>query len=194
MPLSSDGYGLVLNSDRTDAALLINAIGLAAAMPHMSDIREMARRLQVKIALADPIIKPGNDKVCPNCQAVCCVNKFGCYDVGDVIYIALLGYLDEQSLPWSNNELAGLPCKYLLPTGCALLRQLRPFRCNWFFCTPIIEYMESGGKRAYRAFNRLFQEIITLRKEMLDEFSASALSLSGEDELRQPPYSYHISP
>jgi hypothetical protein len=39
--------------------------------------------------------------------------------------------------------------------------------------------MENGSMRAYREFNRLFLELIRLRKDMLDEFSAAVKILSG---------------
>ncbi|MBF0488398.1 MAG: hypothetical protein HQK98_09580 [Nitrospirae bacterium] len=157
---------------------LIYAVGDVADMPRMSGLREMASQLSAKIAHVDPFIKSCNDEICPQCEGVCCLNKFGCYDIGDVIYLVALGWRPVEILSFSNNAPEGLPCKYLSQSGCVISRRVRPFRCNWFFCIPIIEHMENGGKRAYRGFSRLFQEIIRLRKDMLDEFCAYTKVLS----------------
>ncbi|MBF0556780.1 MAG: hypothetical protein HQK96_19880 [Nitrospirae bacterium] len=180
--LVSSGCGYTLNREGEGGedmwASLINAIGAAADMPQMSGLKEMAKRLSAKIAHADPFIMDCNGKVCPQCEGVCCLNKFGRYDIGDVIYLAALGYRPAEILSFSNHDPECLPCKYLSQAGCVISRQLRPFRCNWFFCIPIIEYMENGNKKAYRGFSSLFHEIIRLRKDMLDEFCAYIKVLS----------------
>ncbi|MEO5360735.1 MAG: hypothetical protein H7843_09870 [Nitrospirota bacterium] len=183
--LSASGYGFIFNHEKDDCsrALLINAISSAVKMPQMSGLRAMAWQLSAEIANTGPLITPCNDVVCPQCESVCCLNKFGRYDIGDIIYMTALGYQPDEIL--HNNEPECLPCKYLSYSGCSVSRQLRPFRCNWFFCTPMIEYMESGSKKAYRGFNMLFQDIIQLRTAMLDEFHAAIVLLS-ESELNKP--------
>lgn len=188
--LSASGYGFIFNHENDDNSqkLLINAISSAVNMPQMSGLRTMARQLNAEITNTGPLITTANDAVCPRCESVCCLNKFGRYDIGDIIYMTALGYQPDERLPYSNNGPEHLPCKYLSHSGCTVLRQLRPFRCNWFFCTPIIEYMESGSKKAYRGFNRLFQDIIRLRTAMLDEFHAAIVLLSKSEINPDSPY------
>ncbi|MBF0516899.1 MAG: hypothetical protein HQK97_07240 [Nitrospirae bacterium] len=184
--LRTYGYGFIFNRDsETDSwhrELLINAICTSLSTPQMSGLRAKAWRLNAQIAHIDQLLIPVINAVCPTCQSVCCVNRFGRYDIGDIIYVAALGIRPDEIIAFGTNERPeDLPCNYLAVTGCAVSRQLRPFRCNWYFCTPAIEYMESSGGRAYRGFNGQFAEIIRLRKELLDEFHAAIKTLSESD-------------
>ncbi|MBF0318290.1 MAG: hypothetical protein HQL01_00595 [Nitrospirae bacterium] len=175
------GRGLTLNRECGESLgiFLIDTLNAAANVPQFSRLKEMARQLNAKIALAGEFITPFNAEICPQCNSVCCLNKFGCYDFDDLIYMGALGCHKDEFISFANNAPEDLPCRYLTQTGCTISRQLRPFRCNWFFCAPLVQHMENGSMKAYRGFNRLFQEIIRLRKDMLDEFSAAINILSG---------------
>lgn len=115
----------------------------------------------------DGFIQSCTTEVCPHCTKVCCINRHGYYDDEDLIYIVSLGktphaYKDGLS----DTE----PCQFLSSQGCKIPRYLRPFRCNWYFCIPLIGFMKQQRGADYRAFSRRMQEAIDLRAELIEIF------------------------
>ena len=118
-----------------------------------------------------PFIQRTSSAVCPGCKNVCCVNRHGYYDHRDLIYVFALGASrPEYRHGVQDND----PCQFLSGSGCTLERPLRPFRCNWYFCAALLAKMENGPARPYRAFVSRFQEIVEVRRTMLEAFAAKA--------------------
>ncbi len=133
----------------------------------LARVIENANAIKKKIAKLDNFIQKNTSEVCPQCENVCCINKHGYYDYQDLIYIFAIGLEDpvyKEGLQDTN------PCQFLTEDGCVIERSKRPFRCNWYFCNPLLEHMGNGPAKPYRNFIHLFQGIMVLRKEMVEEF------------------------
>lgn len=129
-------------------------------------MKYIAYIIREKIEVIDPFIQEGTAKVCPACNERCCINRHGYYDNLDVLYIRLLGIeppLYEEGLVDTD------PCQFLSEHGCSKPRWFRPFRCNWYFCVALLDYMEKGPARPYREFIKTFNEILDLRCELLNK-------------------------
>ena len=133
----------------------------------LSAVVECADELWKKIGAVSPFIQDATASVCPACQKVCCISVHGYYDYNDLIYIYALGLRPPRYEEGMNRT---DPCQFLSPDGCGLERSARPFRCNWYFCRSLILHMEDGPARPYRQFVNRLQEVIDLRRLMLDEF------------------------
>ena len=129
--------------------------------------RRMALALRSKIYGVDLFIQENTAQVCPDCRTVCCINKHGYYDHQDLIYISALGLL----MPMYREGVEDTaPCQFLSETGCRIERSIRPFRCNWHFCSELITFMNSGPAKPLREFNNRFRELQAMRQEMADQF------------------------
>lgn len=117
--------------------------------------------------------------VCPGCEKVCCVNRHGYYDHRDLIYIYALGLRHPEYREGLEDT---APCQFLSASGCALERPVRPFRCNWYFCVVLLEYMETGPAKPYRKFVNRFREILETRRKMLEAFSETARRLPCQEK------------
>ena len=133
----------------------------------LSHIKDTARIIKYRIDDIDAFIRQNTAAVCPSCENVCCVNKHGFYDYEDLIYVYALG-LTPPSYKEGVSDTE--PCRFLSETGCAIERSIRPFRCNWYFCGALLKHIENGPARPYRTFIKQLDEIVDLRKEMLDGF------------------------
>ncbi len=137
---------------------------------HNSELSEMGRlamTLRDHIDAVDHFIQQKTAQVCPDCQKVCCINKHGYYDYQDLIYITALGLTPPL---YGEGIVDTAPCQFLSECGCAIERSIRPFRCNWHFCTDLIAFMSTGPAKPLREFNLQFKELQALRQEMIDYF------------------------
>ena len=106
--------------------------------------------------------------VCRDCSSVCCSHRHSRYDRSDSIFLAALG-LDVPEYDSNIGETA--PCRFLGTKGCVLQRSLRPYRCTWFFCTPLLDHIiKTSDPLAYRRFIRTLRAITEKRTRMLDDF------------------------
>jgi hypothetical protein len=138
---------------------------------NLRNIRSLAEKIKVLINKIDPLIQEITSIVCPYCEKVCCINKHAHYDIEDLIYVYALG-LREPSCQIGIKDTDS--CIFLTENGCSIDRYLRPFRCNWYFCEPLLKKMEEGNARTYRAIINLLEEILKNRRELIDEFSKLA--------------------
>jgi hypothetical protein len=129
---------------------------------------EHARELRKLMAAASSFIQDTTAAVCPSCPRVCCINRHGYYDRNDLVYIYALG-LEPPAYQEGRSDKD--PCQFLSGDGCSLDRGVRPFRCNWYFCTRLTRHMEEGPARPYRQFLNRFQAVVEARRLMLEEFS-----------------------
>lgn len=129
--------------------------------------KKLAKQLRLAIDEVNPFIQQITSAVCPMCEKVCCIDRHGHYDDEDLIYIRALGV----ALPSYKEGVADTdPCQFLSVSGCTLERSVRPFRCNWYFCSALLEYMDGIPSRPHREFIRRFRDIVELRKSLLEEY------------------------
>lgn len=155
------------NREKWDEAIKLLEIFLSKHHNELTHIKNLSRIIKFRIEAIDPFIQQNTSIVCPHCENVCCINKHGYYDYEDLIYIHALGLkppIYKQGL--SDTD----PCQFLSKFGCTIKRPVRPFRCNWYFCNTLLNHMEQGPARPYRILIKQLDEIIDLRKEMIDTF------------------------
>lgn len=145
----------------------------------LSEVTEYANELGKRIDAVSPFIQDNTASVCPLCPKVCCINVHGYYDHNDLTYIYALGLRPLRYKEGLNDT---GPCQFLSRDGCGLERPVRPFRCNWYFCRRLTQQMEDGPARPYRQFVNRFQEVVDLRRLMLDEFSCRVSLLAPQEE------------
>lgn len=105
--------------------------------------------------------------VCPECFSVCCINRHSYLELVDMVCIYALG----ERPPVYKTEVADVePCQFLGEKGCILRRSLRPHRCNWYFCTPLLEHIQTAHAHAYRAFIDGLRDINERRGALLAVF------------------------
>lgn len=137
----------------------------------LAGARSAAHEAKQLIDKVNPLMETLTASVCPDCMSVCCINRHSRYDRSDVIYMTCLGH-DVPEYPPYLAETA--PCRFLNSTGCRLERSLRPYRCTWYFCTPLLEHaIATTGPAGYRNFMGLFQQITEKRMIMINDFEQS---------------------
>lgn len=130
-----------------------------------------AREVKDRIDAASPLLESITAAVCPACKCVCCISRHSRYDRSDMIYMASLGHDIPEYRP-DIEETA--PCRFLERTGCKLERSLRPYRCTWYFCTPLLEHIVvTQGPVGYRHFVNLLQQLTEKRMAMINDFEAA---------------------
>jgi hypothetical protein len=122
-----------------------------------------AVRLQQLLIAGSPLIEEYTRELCPGCTDVCCRQKHGIYRERDVIYLTAL----RTDVPARDpaRPLDG-PCEALGEGGCIHPRWLRPFKCTWYFCEPIILAMQDRPQRSARALTAVMEEMIRLYDEL----------------------------
>ncbi len=130
-------------------------------------IKKCALELFRFIKMADPFIQKHTEAVCSVCTSVCCVNKHAYYEHEDIIYILSLGL--EIPL-FGNSGVDSDPCRFMCSHGCTVSRPLRPYRCTWFFCTPLLASMQNDSAVVYRKFIGSLEEMTRKREDMLNTF------------------------
>jgi hypothetical protein len=153
-------------SDWNEAIELLKTFSSEHAY-ELSHVQDLARIIRFRINEIDAFIQQNTAMVCPHCERVCCINRHGYYDYEDLIYIHAMG-LKPPTYKEGISDTD--PCQFLSEYGCSIERSLRPFRCNWYFCNALLNHIEQGHAKPYRTFIKQLDEIIDLRKEMLDEF------------------------
>ncbi len=130
-------------------------------------VRDHAQTFSRLIEKVDPFIQKSTEEVCPSCRQVCCINKHSYHTYFDVIYLLALG----EKIPYHKAGIGDLePCQFLSPQGCRLKRFLRPYRCTWYFCTPLLEYVRNTPVRRYREFISCLEQISGEREVLLTTF------------------------
>lgn len=114
--------------------------------------------------LLTEFIQEHTDEVCPGCTSVCCADRFCHHDELDRFSLDLLGLHLPPSERTRDDADA---CRFYGPAGCILSRAMRPHRCNWFFCAPLLDRIrtETSNQR-YREFIRLLENITATRTRL----------------------------
>jgi hypothetical protein len=136
-------------------------------------VQEFAQKIRDGFEKISPLIQQNTEKVCPECQHVCCISKHGYYLFEDLVYLYALGRR-PPACEFGKNETD--PCQFLSHNGCSIERPFRPSGCTWYFCEPLLEYMEK--RHDYHEFDTLLRDIAELWMEMIEEF----INIYTEDE------------
>ncbi|GAB4488577.1 MAG: hypothetical protein OHK006_19200 [Thermodesulfovibrionales bacterium] len=137
----------------------------AAAGPAPDATEARAREITRLTRELDAMLEPHTSAVCPACAEVCCRNRFCRHDAYDLAYLRLTSAPE----PVYREDVTDTdPCQFLGEQGCTIGRDLRPFRCNWFFCSPLLEQMSCAlPAPAYRQVVQLLADISRLRRSLL---------------------------
>ncbi len=126
--------------------------------------KELALELKEIFDILSPFIERHTAMVCPQCTDVCCKDKHGRYDKDDLKFLNALGIdIMEDSKNVDDTD----PCRYLTRDGCTRERWMRPFRCTFFFCDPLLKSMEQDDPKFYRAFVEYFRCLVDTRRKFL---------------------------
>ncbi len=128
-------------------------------------ISRLAERIRRGFQRIDPFVQEATQRICPRCAHVCCVSKHGVYTHEDLAYLCALG---EAPAPFVPARRGTDPCHFLTATGCSLERWRRPSACNWYFCDPLLDFMEQQA--SFRDFDETFREVAELWIRMVEEF------------------------
>jgi hypothetical protein len=125
--------------------------------------REKAEKLKLLLVETSELIEAYTAMACPDCVEVCCKQKHGRYKEGDLRYLGLLGVnAPERDVTRPPEG----PCEAMGPQGCVQPRWMRPFRCTWFFCEPLLAAMNSGPPRKARLLSMALHEMSGLFCEL----------------------------
>ena len=129
-----------------------------------TDRSDLAEEIKAAFNTVSPFIEKHTSIVCPTCEKVCCIDKHSKYDKDDNVFIEAL--CAEMPLKDSDCRESD-PCRYLAERGCSLERWMRPYRCTFFFCDPLLKSLENDNAKLYRAFVEYFKHLVALREKLL---------------------------
>jgi hypothetical protein len=132
---------------------------------HDNNKTEIAHELKDSFDAVSPFIEKHTLVVCPECETVCCIDKHGRYERNDLVFLRALE-VEIAHNPSDRKETA--PCRFLGDTGCCLERWMRPYRCTFFFCDPLLKSLENDNAKLYRAFMQYFQYLVSTRQKLLE--------------------------
>jgi hypothetical protein len=133
----------------------------------MLKVKELASEVTALMDTLDPVIESHTKVVCPSCTGVCCVNRHSYHDRHDSLYL----FACEADMPAHRPGIDDAsPCQFLSPRGCTMRRSLRPYRCTWFFCEPLLDHIRSIPAAEFRKFIHLLESLTRKREEMVQEF------------------------
>jgi hypothetical protein len=128
-------------------------------MDRHASTADTARKLQQLLIDSSAMIEEYTREVCPSCTDVCCRQKHGTYRERDVIYLTAI----NAPVPAADRTRPpDSPCGFLGTDGCIHPRWLRPFKCTWYFCEPIVKAMRDRPQRSARALTAVMEEMIRL--------------------------------
>ncbi len=119
----------------------------------------IAEKLRLLLIDSSWLIEKYTSEACPACVDVCCKQKHGVYQERDILYLHALG----AEVPQCDKArpLEG-PCQFMGPRGCDKPRWLRPFKCTWYFCEPLLVALNEGPQKKARQLSVVLQEMINL--------------------------------
>ena len=137
---------------------------------HLNKVRDIAAGIAEEIENLSVFIQQHTAVVCPECSSVCCINRHSYHAFDDIVYIYALGEQVPLHTPGLDDS---EPCQFLGKLGCAIPRSLRPYRCNWYFCSPLLARIaELSTIRRYRLFINLLQKITRGRQRLMEEYNS----------------------
>ncbi len=144
---------------------------------HLEEVRGRAAGVSSAVETAGLFIERHTSVVCPACLKVCCINRHSYHDPADIICICALG---EKPALYKRGAGDKEPCQFWGERGCSIKRPLRPHRCNWYFCVPLLEHIETVPAREYRRFIADLRDINEKREGLVNAFT-NVLKGAGYD-------------
>ncbi len=129
----------------------------------MNDHAAVAEKLKKLLIESSPLIEENTAAVCPACTDVCCRQKHGLYREVDNVYLKALGVTAPRRD--ESMHLEG-PCESMGPKGCIQPRWMRPIKCTWYFCEPLLNALDDGPPRKARRLYALLEEMTDLCGEL----------------------------
>ena len=152
----------------------------ALCSPAFSGVRQSAVEAKGLIEEISTDIEQYTAWMCTNCTSVCCINRHSRHDRSDIIFLTALGWEVPEDTSGTDET---APCRFLGSRGCVLERPRRPYRCTWFFCTPLLDHItETSGPGGYRKFLHKLQKITEKRTVMLQDFEKAAARILRPEE------------
>jgi len=150
---------------------------------HLKKVRDIAVGISADMESLSSFIQRHTAAVCPECTSVCCINRHSYHTFDDIIYLCATG----EKLPLHEAGIDdSAPCHFLGNLGCTLPRSIRPYRCNWYFCSSLLDHIvEYNSTRQYRSFISLLQQITGKRQTMIEEY-ASATKKTAAPHMHKP--------
>ncbi len=133
----------------------------------LKKLKILAFEVSELIERVSPFIHQNTEAVCPYCQNVCCINRHSYYEHHDIVYILAIG---EKVPSYRKGIDDKAPCQFLGLNGCTIRRSVRPYRCTWYFCDPLLEHINNSPSVEYRRFISNLEQITRKRDEMLNTF------------------------
>lgn len=168
-------YEKIDHSPGGNSAGIASRIGQAFSAQNgdLDHVRKLAVEVAALVMSIDPLQQRACAAVCPDCMSVCCINRHAYHEHEDILYLAALG---ERMPAYRRGVPDSAPCQFIGERGCTVSRHLRPHRCNAYFCSPMLEHLESRPAPEYREFINALERINRKREEMLEEFYIRAQS------------------
>ncbi len=133
----------------------------------LSEVKISAQKYKTVMDKHDPFIQSYSAKTCPYCGTICCANRHGVPDFGDlIIFLALDLRVPHYNLVQDERA----PCQFIGERGCKVERILRPYRCTWYYCDPMLVQIEIDKPSEYRRFIKEVGELAETRGETLYKF------------------------
>ncbi len=123
----------------------------------------VAHKLKQLLIDSSALIEEYTAAVCPGCIDVCCKQRHGMFQENDILYLHALG---REVPPRDQGSLLDGPCELMGPRGCSQPRWLRPFKCTWYFCEPLLKALDDGPPRKARRLSATLQEMADLYQEL----------------------------
>jgi hypothetical protein len=118
-----------------------------------------AEKLRQLLIDAAPLIEEYTAAVCPDCADLYCRQKHGLYRERDILYLRGSGM---PMPPRDGTRPMEGPCEAMGAAGCVQPRWLRPFKCTWYFCEPLLAALNDGPQKKARRLSAIMQEMIDL--------------------------------
>ncbi len=150
---------------------------LAEYGDYMEEVRGRAAAVSAAVEKLGVFIERHTSVVCPACLQVCCLNRHSYHDLADIVCIRALGELPPV---YGRGAADAEPCQFLGERGCSIRRALRPHRCNWYFCEPLLDHIKSVPAVEYRRFIAGLRDINEKREGLINTFTG-ALKSAGCD-------------
>ena len=119
----------------------------------------IAKKLKRLLIDSSPLIEEYTSAICPLCTEVCCKQKHGLYQDGDRSYLGALAVIMPAR---DTARPADGPCEMMGPSGCTQPRWMRPFRCTWYFCEPLLIALNDSPQKKARRLSTALREMIDL--------------------------------
>ena len=131
--------------------------------PRLGQASAVAREIQTLMESLFPLMDAACRRTCLTCRENCCAIARVWFDLGDLVFLHLIG---ETVPPGQPLSAPGKICRYLGGGGCRLPRIVRPWHCTRFVCRPQMGVFRRQPGNVLATLNRTEQDVIKNRKAM----------------------------